>query len=131
VWCHPEGVQGVFDFIGQFFSRQVQGRAIHRDFEFFAIVAGQLAQVLAGLAQHPVVQLGDQAVRFGNGDEPIGREQSVNRMLPANQRFKFGDLADSQVINRLVIQHQPGVFAQGVTQFFFELQLQGGSGFQV
>jgi len=53
----------------------------------------QLAQILTGFAQDPVVQFGDQAVGLGDGNEPVRRQQSVNRMLPADQRFKFADLS--------------------------------------
>ncbi|MNM82844.1 hypothetical protein D3C81_948870 [compost metagenome] len=128
---HTGGPQCVLDFIGQFFARQVQGRAVHGDLQVITALARQLAQILAGLAQHPVVQLGDQAIGFGDGDKTIRYEETVDRVLPADQGFELAHLTGLEVIDGLVIEHQAGVFTQGVAQLFFQLQLECGAGFQV
>jgi len=71
---HPGGPQRSFDLIGQLFSSQIEGRTVHGDHELFAALTRQLDQVLTGFAQHPVIQFGDQAVGFGDGNESIRRK---------------------------------------------------------
>ena len=61
----------------------------------------------AGLAQHPVADLGDQpAVLLGGGQEAARREQAVLGVLPADQGLDGHDAAVLEVDDRLVVQPQ-------------------------
>ncbi|MCY1421735.1 hypothetical protein D9M71_373990 [compost metagenome] len=96
-----------------------------------AALARQLTQVHAGLTQHPVVQFGNQAIGLGYADEAVRREEAMDRVLPADQGFELADLVGLEVQDRLVIEHQAGVFAQGMAQFFLHLQFQHGARLEV
>ena len=97
-------------------------RAIDRDLDLAVAVALQVGQVGTGMAQHPQVQVDDQAVGFGNADKTVGPEQAMLRMLPAYQRFQFGHVPTAQVEDRLVVHTQPALFKQRQAQLFFQLQ---------
>ncbi|RMS14976.1 hypothetical protein ALP75_201827 [Pseudomonas syringae pv. actinidiae] len=84
---------------------------------------------MTGTAQHPVVQLGNQAVGFGNANEANGRQQAVLRVIPAHQRLQLGDVAGAHVDDRLVVDLQACLFTQGIAQFFLKMQFQAGLGF--
>ena len=90
-------LQRGLDLPGQFGAAEVERRAIDGNFQRVAARSGQLPEVLAGLAQHPVVEVGDQAVGFGDRDKAVGRKYAVGRVLPANQRFHFGYLIATQI----------------------------------
>ncbi|MOA52520.1 hypothetical protein D3C78_1758270 [compost metagenome] len=62
-----------------------------------------MGQILAGMAQHPEVELGYQTVGFGNTNETLRAEQAMLRMLPANQRLELCHLPGVQIENRLVV----------------------------
>ena len=85
---------------------------------------------MAGFAQYPVVEFGDQAIGFGNADKALWPQQAMLRMVPADQGFEFGYLATFKVEYGLVMQEQPVIFTQGMAQLFFDLQLKRGAGFE-
>ncbi|MNP23058.1 hypothetical protein D3C76_1157540 [compost metagenome] len=92
-----------FHFVGQRLVAKGHCRAIDRDLEGAVAVTLELGQVLAGAAQHPQVQVDDQAVGFGDADETVRPEQTMLWMLPAHQRLELGDLATVQVEDGLVM----------------------------
>ena len=72
------------------------------------------------MAQRPFADLCDQPGVFGNRDEFGGRNETVLRMVPAQQRFKPGDLLGRGLHHGLIIQLQLAM-RQGIAQVFFQL----------
>ncbi len=63
-------------------------------------------QLQAGLVQRPAPDLVDRAAALGQADEPIGRNQAMLRMVPADQRFGTGHLLRGHADLGLVVQEQ-------------------------
>ena len=123
--------QGVFDFVGQLNACQAQRRAINGNAQVLPAQAGEGGEIIAGLAQYPVVEPCDQPVGFGDADKALRAQQAVFRVLPANQGLQLGNAAALEVEDGLVMQEQPLVFIQRMTQLLFNLQLQRGPGLEV
>jgi hypothetical protein len=86
-------------------------------------------QVGAGVAQHPQVEVDDQAVGFGNADETVGPSRPC---WGCCQRTRASSLATrpAQVEDRLVMHAQAALFEQRQAQLFFQLQGNRGAGLQ-
>ena len=55
---------------------------------------------------HPVADLGDDPGLLGDRDECVGHAHSVARMVPAEQRFRAGNLAGDEAQLRLQRKHE-------------------------
>ena len=81
--------------------------------------SGHFAHVAAGLAQHPVADLDDQAHLLGDRNELGRRDHAAQRMRPAQQRLAGRDLLGLQVEQRLVVDLE-GVVGERVAQVELE-----------
>ena len=79
-----------------------------------------LAQLLAGLIQHPFANRYYGAVLLGQRNENIRRDKPVLRMLPTQQRLDTNHAMVAVVDLRLVHQVQL-IVGEGFTQGFFQL----------
>ena len=77
-----------------------------------------LAQLLAGLIQHPFANRDYGAVLFGQRDENVRRDKAVLRMLPAQQRLD-ADHPVVAVIDLWLINQVQLVVGEGFAQGFF------------
>ena len=125
------GTQGVFDFVGQLNAYQAQRRAIHGNAQVLPAQAREGGEIMAGFAQHPMVEPGDQPVGLGDADKTLRAEQAVFRVLPAHQGLQLGNPTTLEVEDGLVMQEQPLVLIQRIAQLLFNLQLKVSSGFEV
>ncbi len=70
----------------------------------------------AGVAQHPIVDRGDDAALLGKGDEGCGREQAARWVVPADERLAARDHTIAGVDVGLIVQHE-FVAVDGVCEF--------------
>ncbi|RMS43781.1 hypothetical protein ALP65_04634 [Pseudomonas aeruginosa] len=120
----PGLLQRMTDFVDQAGPAEIAGAAVDRHPQPFVAGQVQAAQVAAGASQHPVVELVDHAVGFGQADESVRTEQALGRMAPAHQCLQLVYLAVGEGEDRLVVQLQL-VVAQGLAQFLLHLQFLG------
>ena len=66
-------------------------------------------EALGRLVQHPVVDLLDEAALLGERDDPVGPEQALGRVAPAQQGLEPRQVPVGEVEDRLVAQLQLAV----------------------
>lgn len=81
----------------------------------FALPAAGLP---ASLQHHPLIDGRDESGVLGNLEETVGTDKAVNRVLPAHERFKAGNLTILQGNNRLVIHAQLSTTQRGAKLIF-------------
>ena len=77
---------------------------------------------IASLPKHPLTHVGDQATLLGNAHERSRFEQTVHRMLPANQGLTGLDRPVGQPHDRLVVDPQLA-FVQRAGELRLERQI--------
>ena len=98
------GLQQLADHGRQLRMTQLHGGQVHRHTQPGMALGVPLAQLAAGLVEHPLADFDDAAVLLGQRYEQVRRYQLALRMLPANQRLDPGDAVLPVVDLRLVDQ---------------------------
>src|SRR5690606_36053966 len=93
---------------------KLQHRQIDTDTQIRLSNAMPARQLLTSLAKHPAVDLEDQTGFFSNRDKFSRRNDSLLRMLPANQRLRAAQCQVAHMIYGLKVH--PELFgSQGFT----------------
>ncbi len=103
---------------------ELQGGHIDGDRESGPGIDAQVDAVFQRTLDGPQTDFPDRAMLFGHGQELVGQQQSVCRVMPAQQRLVAGDGARADVDDRLIVQLDLAVF-DGLRHFGQELQLHG------
>jgi len=84
----------------------------------------------AGLFQHPVANLQDHAILFGEGNKVFGRYVAKRGVMPADQRFGTDQFMGREAQFGLVVEAQL-IALDGAAQFVFECHAFVGLGGEV
>ena len=108
-----EDAQDVVDEIG---VPDLRGRYIDRDFARHFTGVEPCFRLDGGLAQDPKSHVADQLRAFRNRNEFGGGNVAQRRVGPAHQRLVAHHPPGRQVHLRLIVDGQPGVFADRAAQ---------------
>ena len=78
--------------------------------------APPVCQVRARLGQHELADLADQSHLFGDGDELVGRNRPVYRVVPAGERLDLHDLVGANVTDSVVHDAELRFGLKGMSQ---------------
>ena len=76
---------------------------VHADRHEVRALLAPLADVAADAVEHELPDGNDEAGFFGDFDEALRRDESLRRMLPAQQRFETGDAPRMDVDDGLIV----------------------------
>ncbi|GBD19005.1 hypothetical protein HRbin27_01507 [bacterium HR27] len=97
---------------------------VHTDREIGRETEAQPApQLPAGLQEHPLRELRDQAGHFGERDEHARRHRSAHRMLPANQRLQTDDATAREIHDGLVMETEVSLLERSAEVAFERLPI--------
>ncbi|MNI19017.1 hypothetical protein D3C73_724380 [compost metagenome] len=112
-------LQQVVDHPWQFGVVQLHGGQVHRHAQVAETLVVPVAQLFAGLIQHPLANGNDGAVLLGQRNKQVWRNQPVFRVLPANQRLHTDHpviaVADLRLVDQIEL-----LAGQCVAQIFFQ-----------
>ena len=113
-------LQQLADHLRQLRVAQLYGGEVHRDAQTAVALGMPLAQLAAGLIEHPLADLDDAAVLLRQRDEQIRRHQFALRMFPANQCFDTGD-AVLAVVDLGLVDQMELVALERFAEILFQL----------
>ena len=102
---HLPGPEQLLHRVGQLAVEQVARREVDRDADLDAGLRPGV-NLAERLVEDPRRQRLDQVGLLRRGDEVVRRQQSVNRMPPANQRLDLQGLAVDGADDRLIVKHE-------------------------
>ena len=113
-----QGRRGAARQVGQV---ELARRHVHSQRQIGQAGPAPLFSLAADLAQYPFAQRADHARGLGHGDKPRGRDEPLDRVVPAHQRLSAHDAARGDIDLGLVVHHH---VALGQRQAQARLQLQ-------
>ena len=93
----------LLDQLAQLGALELHRGHVHAHRHEMRALLAPLADVAADAVEHELADGNDEAGFFGHFDEALGRDETLRRMLPAQQRFEARDAPRVDVDDGLVV----------------------------